>query len=191
MVGVANPMLRWDRANGIRFLAGYALGRGVSAVALYAVLMVIIEFLGLVTSQTMRIALALILLPLLGFADLVNRVPQTCRQTPQRFSQIVTPGWRGFFYGIDIGLLVTTRKVTSLTWAALLGVLLVSPGAVPLLLATLFAIDVCVVVLGSAWGRPIEWSVRSLIMCQRVSRALAGVAIIALPLPVALVQHAT
>src|SRR5690348_15479587 len=51
--------------------------------------------------------------------DALGRTPRWNRQTPQRL-RVLPPGLRGFLWGLDIGMLFTTIKVTSLVWVLLL-----------------------------------------------------------------------
>jgi hypothetical protein len=135
MAGVAGPMLRRDSAQGTRFLLGLLAG-GLAASAAWAVM---VYAAGTPLSHAVPVRyreyVAALVITGLGLADLVGRTPHTGRQVPQRFFHLFPPGRLGLVWGFDLSLLVTTQKTTSLTWAALTGlVLLVPSAAVPVLL---------------------------------------------------------
>lgn len=128
MVGVSGPMFAESAAQGRRFMIGLTLGSLVGSVLLAtaaAVAGIGLAHTGLPLGarQAMLIGVAL----LLGLADLANRTPQWFRQVPQRLVRELSPGTLGVVYGIDLGLIVTTKKVTSLWWLSIAGLALVSP----------------------------------------------------------------
>ena len=84
---------------------------------------------------------------LLGAADLTNRTPQWFRQVPQRLVRELRPGTLGAVWGFDLGLIVTTKKVTSLAWLAIGGAILLQPALVP----------VCVIGVGLTTSLSIIW----------------------------------
>lgn len=128
MVGVSGPMFAESAAQGRRFMIGLTLGSlagGVILATAAAVVGIGLTRTGLPLDArlVMLIGVALIL----GLADLANRTPQWFRQVPQRLVRELSPGTLGVVYGVDLGLIVTTKKVTSLWWLAIAGLALVSP----------------------------------------------------------------
>lgn len=128
MVGVSGPMFAESAAQGRRFMIGLTLGSlagGVILATAAAVVGIGLARTGLPLGArlVMLIGVALIL----GLADLANRTPQWFRQVPQRLVRELSPGTLGVVYGVDLGLIVTTKKVTSLWWLAIAGLALVSP----------------------------------------------------------------
>jgi len=128
MVGVSGPLFAESAAQGRRFMIGLTLGSlagGVILATAAAVVGIGLARTGLPLGArlVMLIGVALIL----GLADLANRTPQWFRQVPQRLVRELSPGTLGVVYGVDLGLIVTTKKVTSLWWLAIAGLALVSP----------------------------------------------------------------
>lgn len=119
MAGVACPMMRSSRAEGTRFLVGLGAGTLLGGVMLAAVAYSISLVAQSAMSHIVRIYLLAILCVALGLADLTNNTPHTWRQVPQALIRHLPPGRVGLVWGIDIGLVATTQKVTSLLWAAL------------------------------------------------------------------------
>ncbi len=128
MVGVSGPMLADSAVAGRRFLIGLALGSLAGSVLLASV--GVVAGLGFdefaVPTDARRIALVA-LVAVLGLADVLNRTPQVWRQVPQRLVRELTPGMLGTVWGFDLGLIVTTKKVTSLWWIAIIGLILINP----------------------------------------------------------------
>lgn len=120
MVGVASPMLRRSPEATFRFLGGLIVGFLAAGVALGLSLGMVAEGLALVPDGP-KVAMSVVVLGAFAFADLIGRPPQYWRQVPQRFIHTLSPGIRGAAWGVDLGLLVTTQKATSLLWAALAG----------------------------------------------------------------------
>ncbi len=146
MVGVSGPMLAESAAEGRRFLLGLTVGSLAGSVILASAAVVVgvglaRTGLSLSARQAALIAVAVIL----GLADLANKTPQLWRQVPQRLVRELPSGVLGVVWGIDLGLIVTTKKVTSLWWLAIIGLALIRPGllviAVPVgAVATVLAI---------------------------------------------------
>lgn len=142
MVGVANPIHRRDRRAGLRFVTGFGAGLAVS-VALLAGPLLLLAAAAALIPEPARAVLLVVLVVLLGVADLLNRTPHVWRQVPQRFARELShlPGRLGFIWALDLGLLVTTQKTTSLLWIALAGaVLLGTPLTVLFTLAVAAAV---------------------------------------------------
>jgi hypothetical protein len=125
-------MLADSAVDGRRFLIGLALGSLAGSAVLASVAVVV--GLGLdefaVPADARRVALVA-LAALLGLADAMDRTPQVWRQVPQRLVRELSPGMLGTVWGIDLGLIVTTKKVTSLWWLGIIGLILVKPGLLP------------------------------------------------------------
>jgi hypothetical protein len=137
MVGVSNPIMRRDRRGGWRFIAGFGAGLAVAA-ALLAGPLLLLQALAQLAPEPVRIGLLVALVAALAVADVRNRTPHVWRQVPQRFAHELghLPGRLGLIWAVDLGLLVTTQKTTSLLWIALAGAaLLGTPATVVLTLA--------------------------------------------------------
>jgi hypothetical protein len=132
MVGVSGPLLADSVRDGTRFLIGLT----VAGIAGSAMLATVAVTLSLVLQHAMsfdgRLFVLAGLAVLFGLADLADRTPQLFRQVPQRLVRELSPGMLGSVWGFDLGLIVTTKKVTSLGWLAIAGAVLVRPGLVPL-----------------------------------------------------------
>jgi hypothetical protein len=119
MAGVACPMMRDSRPDGRRFLLGLIVGSLIGGVIVSA----LAYSAGMITQaalpHSVRMDLLIGLCTALGLADLTNRTPHIWRQVPQALIRHLPPGRVGLAWGIDIGLIATTQKVTSLLWAAL------------------------------------------------------------------------
>ncbi|WP_162907619.1 hypothetical protein [Allorhizocola rhizosphaerae] len=135
MVGVSDPLWREDRRHGLRFLGGFAVGSAVAAAVLSMPLLLLTEVAAAINPTVRAVALVALLLGL-GVADLLNRTPHVWRQVPQRFARTLPPGRLGLIWAIDLGLLVTTQKTTSLLWIGL-GGLVLAGSPVPVLLAAM------------------------------------------------------
>src|SRR5215471_6479947 len=173
MAGVAGPMLRRNRADGVRFLSGLLAG-GLLASALVATLVYVVgSVLSMVLPHPVRTAAAIAIVCALGIADLANRTPHVWRQVPQAFVRTLRPGRLGLVWGFDLALLVTTQKTTSLTWASLAVLGLLYPAAAWLVLLSMTAVGVLTVAVRStvvvlrgpsaagdrthAWFRYLRW----------------------------------
>ena len=127
MAGVARPMLRYERENGIRFLMGLAGGMVVAAAILALMAYAVGTALHTAVGLQPRLVAAAAVCGALGLADVVNRTPHLWRQVPQALIRVLPSGTLGFVWGFDIGLLFTTQRVVSLAWAAIAGVCFVEP----------------------------------------------------------------
>lgn len=156
MVGVSSPMMRADRGSGWRFIAGFGGGLATATVVLAAPLLLLTSAAGTLP-EPLRVAVLAVLVVGFAVADLLDRTPHVGRQVPQRFARELRqqPGRLGLIWAFDLGLLVTTKKTTSLLWIGLAGAVLVgTPGFVVLTLAVAAAtywlmIAAVVVTMGS------------------------------------------
>jgi hypothetical protein len=151
MVGVSGPLLAESSREGTRFLIALT----VAGVAGSAILATVGVALSMALQYTVpfgaRLALLVCWAVLLGAADLTNRTPQWFRQVPQRLVRELRPGLLGTIWGFDLGLIVTTKKVTSLAWLAIGGAILLRPALVP----------VCVIGIGLTTSLSVAlWSAR-------------------------------
>lgn len=134
MAGVAGPMLRHDRAGAVRFLFGLLIG-GLAGSAVLAVPFYVLGRLAeaVLTDQARWIAFGVVV-AVLGVVDLALRTPHVQRQVPQGLVRTMKPGALGLVWGVDLAMLFTTQKTTSLLWVALAGLILVAPGLAPVVL---------------------------------------------------------
>jgi hypothetical protein len=135
MAGVAGPMLRHDRAGAVRFLLGLLIG----GLAGSLVLAVAVYLLGLLTVEVLpepvRVVMFGLVVVVFGVVDLTLRTPHVQRQVPQSLVRTMKPGMLGVVWGLDLAMLFTTQKTTSMVWVALAGLVLVAPGLAPVVLA--------------------------------------------------------
>src|SRR5690349_781565 len=110
MVGVSNPIMRRDRREGWRFIAGFGAGLAVATAMLTGPLLLLSAATHL-APQPMRAGVLAALVAGLALADLLNRTPHVWRQVPQRFARELNdqPGRLGFIWAVDLGLLITTQ----------------------------------------------------------------------------------
>jgi hypothetical protein len=185
MAGVAGPMLGRSKAQGTRFLSGLLVG-GLVASSFMATLMYLVGTLAsMVAPQAVREIVVAVVIVALGIADMLNRTPHVWRQVPQAFVRSMKPGQLGLVWGFDLGLLVTTQKSTSLTWATLAAVSLLFPTDSWLVLLSMTAIGVLAIVL-----RSITWTKRPLplagdrgrpwfpVMRRAVGASMLGLAVV-------------
>ncbi len=138
MVGVSGPLLADSVRDGTRFLIGLTLAGLAGSAMLAAVGVTLSMTLQHAVPLAGRMVMLIGLAVLFGLADLADRTPQLFRQVPQRLVRELSPGVLGSVWGFDLGLIVTTKKVTSLGWLAIGGAVLVNPALVP----------VCVISIG-------------------------------------------
>lgn len=129
MAGVAGPLLRESRATGVRFLVGLVLGSMIAGTVLALALVVTGGAFGSLLGQPIREVVAALALVALGVLDFLDRTPHIWRQVPQRFVRVLPAGQLGVIWGVDLGMLFTTQKTTSLIWGALVLSVLLSPGS--------------------------------------------------------------
>ncbi len=134
MAGVSGPMLRYDRAGGVRFLVGLLFGGLVGSMLLAVpVLLLGTLVVSLVADEARWLIFGVVLFGF-GIADLTQRTPFLHRQVPQSLVRMLKPGRLGVVWGLDLALLFTTQKTTSLLWVTLAGLVLVAPQAAPVVL---------------------------------------------------------
>ncbi|MEU8251357.1 hypothetical protein [Nonomuraea sp. NPDC048916] len=183
MVGVAGPLSRRSPGAARRFIAGYSLGLlvGGTVIALFAA--AVAEGLGSALPIRWRELAAGALLVGVGVADVLNRTPHVMRQVPQDYARALEPGWRGLIWGVDLGLLFTTQKTTSLIWGALVATMFLNPSAAPVFLVGMVVASVVGTALGTALnhvpGRAFLSGERMFI---RTVRILSGIVLICLGL---------
>lgn len=182
MAGVAGPMLRRSTAQGTRFLLGLLVGELLASSLLAVAAYLVGTVVAFVAPLPLREVLTAVIVLGLGVADLMNRTPHIWRQVPQGFVRTMPPGRLGLVWGFDLGLLFTTQKSTSLTWAALAAVTLLLPSTSWLVLGTMAVAGVVIVAI-----RSVNWSRRPLARVGdgsrpwfAVMRRVAGVGLLAL-----------
>jgi hypothetical protein len=122
-------MLRYDRAGGIRLLAGLVAGEVAAAVLLAVPGYLLAIAAHAAFSTRVRLWVVAVACVVFAVADLANRTPHVWRQVPQSFIRQLPPGLRGIAWGFDLGLLFSTQKVASLVWLGILAaILILSPG---------------------------------------------------------------
>lgn len=152
MVGVSNPIMRRDRGEGWRFIAGFGAGLAV-ATALLSGPLLLLSAAARLAPPLVRAAILVVLVVALAIADLLNRTPHVWRQVPQRLARELNdqPGRLGFIWAVDLGLLITTQKTTSLLWIGLAGAILTGTPATAVLTlvaaAVLYGLGTAVLVL--------------------------------------------
>lgn len=130
MVGVSGPAWKFHPREALRLLVGLAIGMAASGALIATILPAASYALSVPLSASVREELAMVIGTLLAVADLTGHTPQVARQVPQRFARELLPGRRGLAWGVDLGLLVTTRKSSSLIWFALIGAVVMGPPSV-------------------------------------------------------------
>ncbi|MBE1492785.1 hypothetical protein [Plantactinospora soyae] len=140
MAGVAGPMLRHDRAGAIRFLLGLLIGGLAGSVVLAVPFYVLGRLTEALLTEQVRWVVFGVVVVVAGVVDLTLRTPHVQRQVPQRLVRTLKPGPLGLVWGVDLAMLFTTQKTTSLLWVALAGLVLVAPGLAPALLAASWAV---------------------------------------------------
>lgn len=96
-----------------------------------------------------------LLLLWLAMRDLVGRPPFLWRQTPQRwFYEIDQQQVRGLLWGVDVGLIFTTQRTTSLGLIALLGAIMSTSVVLPSVVVAVYGVAVCLGLLVEARNQP-------------------------------------
>jgi hypothetical protein len=130
-------MIRRRRWAGVRFLSGLAIGGVAAGLVLATPVYLAGSALHAIAPPASRLALLAAVLVALAIADMRDRTPQASRQVPQRLMRVLPPGVLGLTWGFDLGLLVTTKKVASLIWAAVAATVALAPSSAPLMLAAM------------------------------------------------------
>ncbi len=170
MAGVASPMMRHSRSDGIRFLAGLLAGGVAGAGVLALPVYLLGRLLGPLPDRAALAAVVLVLV-LLGVADLRQRTPHAWRQVPQNLWHKLTPGWLGVVWGFDLALLFTTQKTTSLIWASLAGLVLLQPTLAAVALISISVTSTVLVIVSTiragaterteaGWSGKVVWRIR-------------------------------
>jgi len=120
MAGVAGPLCVRDRWGGLRFILGLLAGESVASFIVAVIVLALGWLLRLQFGTFGAWEVVAVIVTVLGVADVIGRTPQFRRQVPQHFIHRFSAGRLGIIWGFDLGLLVTTRKSTSLTWIVLL-----------------------------------------------------------------------
>lgn len=181
MVGVSGPMFRRSPGEARNFTIGYAIGYLVGGTAIAMGASIIGELIRLVLPSYPRELFLAVVLVALGVLDLADRTPELARQVPQRHARNLPAAWLGLIWGLDLSLLFTTRKTTSLIWAALAWVVLIAPGAALAFVSIMVAVSVGQLLVGIHYRHVPDWRFgageRTLV---RWSRAIAGGGLICL-----------
>ncbi|MGI5245257.1 hypothetical protein [Dactylosporangium sp. CA-139066] len=153
------------------YLAGYVAGGTMLVLVAYGVG----RLLEAVVPHTARLVALTVVLLVLGVLDIVNRTPHAMRQVPQRHARNVSPGWRGVVWSFDLALLFTTRKTTSLVWAALATLVLLDPGAALWFLLIMVVVSVGQLVVGTYLDHLMTTkNIGGELLFIRLSRVVAG-----------------
>lgn len=186
MVGVTSPLLRTDRKDGVRLMATYALGTVLAGVVLVVLLTPLASAAQAALPARERALAAAVAVLVLGLLDLSGHTPHVHRQTPQRLARLPRAGHTavaGIVAGFDIGLLVTTIKVSSLMWAALVWATLAGPGALPWVVAVHAGVALALhtaLSIGGALSHPLRVFEALGGVNVRAVQALAGVLLLGL-----------
>lgn len=175
MTGVSGPLWASNRRDALRFLGGLGAGELVATLLLAGILWSVGQSLEAALPEQTRLHILIAILFTLAALDLANRTPHFWRQVPQRYVRSLAPGWRGIAWGLDLGLHVTTQKVSSLIWAAVAGVVLVAAdAAVPVLVSAAVAFVLMVVVFTRWRSLPDGFHSRLFFRILSASRRLSG-----------------
>ncbi len=135
MVGVTSPLMLTVPSRGRRLMAGFVAGHLCGAIILTAVLYLVGSIIVALANASVRLAAFGAIMVALGLADVAGRTPSLRRQTPQSLVRALPPFSLGLAWGFDIGLSVTTIRVTSILWGVLAYGVLLHPKALPILMA--------------------------------------------------------
>ena len=149
MAGVAGPMLRYERSAAVRLLTGLMMGELAAGMLLAVPAYLLGQAAHAALPGEARLWLVVGACVIFGVADLANRTPHTWRQVPQRLIWQLGPGRRGLAWGFDLGLLVTTQKVVSLIWVAVIASVLLDPAGAAVLMLWLALLSWLTVVAAS------------------------------------------
>lgn len=120
MVGVTSPLIRNGKTrDGVALFGWYVMGTAFAGSIVFTGLSIISLGVSAVLPAGARYLLLAFCVGVLLVLDVFGKTPHVSRQTAQRLVDL-PPSVRGFAWGLDIGLLFTTIKVTSLVWVLLL-----------------------------------------------------------------------
>jgi hypothetical protein len=154
MAGVAGPLLRSNTRMGIRFLSGLLVGEAMAGTLLAVPAYLLSSTLRPLLPVADRLWAVAVVSLALAAADFANRTPQLSRQVPQTLIYQLPYGTLGVTWGIDLGLLFTTRKTASLIWVAIVAGILLSPPLAALIVVGIPVISGLAVVVSSIRYRP-------------------------------------
>jgi hypothetical protein len=154
MAGVAGPLLRSNIRKGIQFLSGLLVGEAVAGTLLAIPAYLLSSLLRPLLPAVGRLWAVAAISIVLAAADFVNRTPQMRRQVPQDLIHKLPYGMLGVAWGIDLGLLVTTRKTASLIWVAIAAGVLLNPPLAALIAAGVPVVSALALVIASMIYRP-------------------------------------
>ena len=161
MAGVAGPMLAHDPPAAKRFLLGLSTGILTGSLLLLGSGLLAGSVLDMIrVSADARLVAVAAVAAGLAAADLAGHTPQVWRQVPQRLVRELPPGVLGATWGIDLGLLVTTKKVGSLLWLAVAGPVLIQPKLLELTIPLSGAVSSLAIIY---WSIRVKGDIRCLI----------------------------
>jgi hypothetical protein len=180
MTGVAGPMFRSRPRDGRRLLAGLTVGTVVGGFLFSLPLSLGGKLVASVLSDAARGWCVVAVLVCFGLLDLANRTPHAWRQVPQASLHSLTPGILGLTWGVDLGLLVTTQKSTSLSWAGIVGIALLDWRLVPIVVCGVMLVycGTLLVVSLSEWKPVLRHGSRIDRLISRSVRVSAGLAML-------------
>ena len=171
MAGVAGPMFRRNRRDGVRFLTGFAIGQLTSALFLSVAIIAVGMVVSYILPWQIRIAVFAAGAILLALADKTGHTPQVARQVPVDLYHRLEAGPLGFAWGMDVGLLFTTQKTSSMPWVGLLAATTLLPiGALPMLMSLSLASVVSLFIAVIGWKRNSEWNAKKYFSRLRLLR---------------------
>ncbi|MDQ1627063.1 MAG: hypothetical protein QOI54_807 [Actinomycetota bacterium] len=140
MIGVTNPggSVR-PRKEVYAAVASLAIGYSISTAFVALVLTTVAAVVPHYFSDSLRLGAVISVLILFGLADLTGRTPMTQRQVPQVFARTLGVAPRNLLWGLDLGLLITTQKTSSLIWIGITTSLIVERGQILTALVPLVA----------------------------------------------------
>lgn len=169
-----------QQAPGHQILLGLWVGGMVSSMLMASVAFGLGSLLSWVLPTIVRQIVVALFLVGFAVADVINKTPHIWRQVPVGYLHTMPPGRLGVVWGFDLSLLFTTQKATSLSWAALIGTVLLAPEASWLVLCAMTTVGVLVIAARTIWfllTKPSMHGDRSR-PWFRVMRRTAGIALV-------------
>jgi hypothetical protein len=148
MVGVTSPLYHRSPGDGRRFIIGHAVGLAAGGALLAMITYAVGSLITRGVPLPVRVGVFVAVVLLLGVLDLLGRTPHMMRQVPQQYARSMEPGWRGVIWGVDLALLFTSQKTTSLLWGALAAVVLLAPGLAFVVPAAMVLVSISALILG-------------------------------------------